>query len=181
MSGKPAARVTDPTVCPVPGHATNSITSGSPDVFIGGLQAARQNDLSACGSTIVGNVSKTVLINGLPAATVGSTGTHGNVISGGCGTVIIGDSFASAPSEESTPSHSTNTFARKFAVTDSHTGEPLANRKYIAFVDGRRREGKTDASGMAYIEAPSANSEIELHVIFRAPARELTEFSGDSV
>ncbi|HCL4343883.1 TPA: PAAR domain-containing protein [Pseudomonas aeruginosa] len=32
MSGKPAARVTDPTTCPVPGHGSNPIVQGSPDV-----------------------------------------------------------------------------------------------------------------------------------------------------
>lgn len=30
---KPAARLTDPTSCPMPGHGAQSIASGSPDVF----------------------------------------------------------------------------------------------------------------------------------------------------
>lgn len=38
MSGKPAARVTDPTTCPLPGHGTNPIASGSGDVFFNGLR-----------------------------------------------------------------------------------------------------------------------------------------------
>ncbi|CAI8783225.1 hypothetical protein EMIT0P395_180090 [Pseudomonas sp. IT-P395] len=50
MSGKPAARVTDPTACPLPGHGTNSIASGSPNVNFDGLAAARMTDKSACGS-----------------------------------------------------------------------------------------------------------------------------------
>ena len=33
MSGKPAARVTDPTDCPLPGHGSNPIVEGSGDVF----------------------------------------------------------------------------------------------------------------------------------------------------
>ena len=37
MSGKPAARVTDPTTCPVPGHGSNPIVQGSPDVVFDGL------------------------------------------------------------------------------------------------------------------------------------------------
>ncbi|MCO2696043.1 hypothetical protein FA307_22340, partial [Pseudomonas aeruginosa] len=40
MSGKPAARVTDPTTCPVPGHGSNPIVQGSPDVVFDGLPAA---------------------------------------------------------------------------------------------------------------------------------------------
>ena len=71
MSGKPAARVTDPTACPLPGHATNPIVSGSPDVMFEGLQAARLNDATACGGHIASGVSSTVFINGQPAAMLG--------------------------------------------------------------------------------------------------------------
>jgi uncharacterized Zn-binding protein involved in type VI secretion len=56
MSGKPAARVTDPTACPLPGHGTNPIVSGSPNVNFDGLAAARMTDKSACGSPIIGAV-----------------------------------------------------------------------------------------------------------------------------
>ena len=93
MSGKPAARVTDPTTCPVPGHGSNPIVQGSPDVVFDGLPAARQGDTSACGSPMISAVSSTVLINGLPAVTLGSIGAHGNVVIGGSGTVLIGDVF----------------------------------------------------------------------------------------
>ncbi len=44
MSGKPAARVSDPTACPLPGHGSNPIVVGSADVFFDGLAAARQGD-----------------------------------------------------------------------------------------------------------------------------------------
>lgn len=96
MSGKPAARVTDPTSCPLPGHGTNPIASGSSDVFFDGLAAARKSDKCTCGAAIVGAVSQTVFINGLNAAVVGSTGDHGSVVVGGSGTVIIGDSVVNA-------------------------------------------------------------------------------------
>lgn len=36
MSGKPAARVSDPTACPISGHGTNPIAAGSGDVFFDG-------------------------------------------------------------------------------------------------------------------------------------------------
>lgn len=108
MSGKPAARQTDPTSCPVPGHGTNPIATGSPNVFFDNLPAARMNDTSSCGSPIVGAVASTVLINGLPAATLGSTGGHGSVIIGGSGTVIIGNTVvtATAPVESSATARS---------------------------------------------------------------------------
>ncbi|HDQ4748891.1 TPA: PAAR domain-containing protein, partial [Pseudomonas aeruginosa] len=64
MSGKPAARATDPTACSLPGHDTSPIVQGSPDVIFDGLPAARQGDASACGSPIASAVSSTVFING---------------------------------------------------------------------------------------------------------------------
>lgn len=90
MSGKPAARVNDPTACPLPGHGNSPITAGSPDVLIEGMAAARQGDPTACGATLAGALSATVLINGKPAAVQGSTGSHGNTVTAGAGTVLIG-------------------------------------------------------------------------------------------
>jgi len=98
-SGKPAARQGDPTACPLPGHGNNPISGGSPDVLIDGQPAARAGDPTACGSTLAGNLVPNVLINGLPVATLGSLGSHGNVVIGGSGTVIIGNSFTPAPFE----------------------------------------------------------------------------------
>jgi uncharacterized Zn-binding protein involved in type VI secretion len=103
MSGKPAARQSDPTSCPVPGHGTNPIATGSPNVLFDNLPAARLSDTSACGSPIAGAVASTVLINGLPAATLGSTGGHGSVVIGGSGSVIIGNSAVAAPFTAPTP------------------------------------------------------------------------------
>lgn len=96
MSGKPAARVTDPTACPLPGHGTNPIAVGSPNVLFDGLPAARQGDPSACGGAMASNVIPNVLINGMPAATVGTIGSHGNVVVSGSGTVVIGASHSPA-------------------------------------------------------------------------------------
>ena len=67
MSGKPAARLGDPTACPVPGHGTNPIAAGSPNVLFDSKPAARMGDASACGGALSGNVIPTVLINGKPA------------------------------------------------------------------------------------------------------------------
>lgn len=91
MSGKPAARAGDPTACPKTGHGNNPITSGSPDVLFDGLPAARQGDPTGCGSALSGNLIANVLINGKPVATLDSLGDHGNVIIGGSGSIIIGN------------------------------------------------------------------------------------------
>lgn len=96
MSGKPAARLSDPTACPIPGHGTNPIAAGSPNVLFDNLPAARQGDASACGGALASAVIPTVLINGMPATTVGTVGSHGNVVIGGSGTVLIGASGGGA-------------------------------------------------------------------------------------
>lgn len=90
MSGKPAARVGDPTACPQTGHGTNPIVTGSADVMIDGLPAARMGDTTACGSSLVSGVASSVLINGKPAAVLGSTGNHGNAVTAASGAVLIG-------------------------------------------------------------------------------------------
>lgn len=97
MAGKPAARQTDPTSCPIPGHGTNPITVGSPNVLFENLPAARQGDPTACGSTLASAVIPNVLINGKPATVVGTVGSHGNSVVAGAGTVIIGTSGGGAP------------------------------------------------------------------------------------
>jgi uncharacterized Zn-binding protein involved in type VI secretion len=90
MSGKPAARVSDPTACPIPGHGSNPIVAGSPDVLFDNLPAARMGDPTGCGSTLASAVIPTVLINGKPATTIGTVGSHGNPVIAGSGTVLIG-------------------------------------------------------------------------------------------
>lgn len=91
MSGKPAARVSDPTICKRPGHGTSQIATGSSNVFFDRLPAVHQGHETECGSAFVAGLAATVLINGQPAATVGSMGTHGNQIKAGSDTVIIGN------------------------------------------------------------------------------------------
>lgn len=98
MSGKPAARQGDATLCPLPGHGNSPIATGSPDVLIDGLPAARMGDTTACGAALNGNVIPNLLINGQPAVVQGSLGSHGNVVIGGSGTVIIGTGVAGAAS-----------------------------------------------------------------------------------
>jgi len=99
---QPAARLTDTTA-----HG-GVITTGAPTVRIGGLPAARLNDLHTCpmvtgvaphlgGPIITGNT--TVLIEGLAAARVGDALTCAgppDTIAMGCETVLIGDGAAVA-------------------------------------------------------------------------------------
>lgn len=138
---KPAARITDPTSCPMPGHGPKAISSGSPDVFFDGLAAARKGDTCTCGSALVSGVSATVFINGKNAALIDTTGSHGDVVIGGSGTVIIGDSHTPAPFIPPLPLAIQKRFGQSFSVTDSETGKPLAFRDYVATVNGVEAKG----------------------------------------
>jgi uncharacterized Zn-binding protein involved in type VI secretion len=97
MAGeKPAARATDMHTCPesdgpVP-HIGGPIITGSPNVLIGGLPAARVGDPVTCVGPLdtIAMGSTMVLINGMPAARMGDQTAHGGVIVGGMATVLIG-------------------------------------------------------------------------------------------
>ena len=91
--GKPAARITDMHTCPLPIHVGGPVITGSSNVFIGGMPAATVGDQCTCvgpPDTIIQG-SSSVFINGKPAARMGDMTSHGGVIIGGCGTVLIGD------------------------------------------------------------------------------------------
>jgi uncharacterized Zn-binding protein involved in type VI secretion len=88
---KPAARVTDLHTCPahVGGPL---LPPGSPDVIIGGLAAARVTDAATCEGPpdVVAQGATMVLLNGLPAARTDDPTVHGGTIVGGLSTVLIG-------------------------------------------------------------------------------------------
>ncbi|MCU1718962.1 PAAR domain-containing protein [Pseudomonas sp. 5P_3.1_Bac2] len=146
MSGKPAARLSDPTDCPKSGHGINPISAGSPNVLFDSLPAARQGDPSACGGAMASNVIGNVLINGKPAATVGTVGSHGNVVVSGSGTVIIGTAHTPAPFVPPVPVVFPG-FDEQFRII-ADSGEPIAGVPYhIRDGHGRVYKGFTDQSG----------------------------------
>lgn len=98
MSGKPAARLGDPTQCPQTGHGSQRLVSGATDVLFNGKPAARLGDTSSCGSPLTSQLVGNVLINRRPAAVLGSFGAHGDSITAGSPTVLIGNQPGSAES-----------------------------------------------------------------------------------
>lgn len=164
MSGKPAARVNDPTACPIPGHGNNPISAGSPDVLFDGLPAARQGDPTGCGSTLANAVIPNVLINGMPAAVLGSVGSHGNSVIAGSGTVLIGNSYTPAPFTAPTPVIFPG-FDEQFVLKDAQ-GRPIANRQYLLVREnGQQETGVTDAQGLTHRLAGHVNAEkIDIYV-----------------
>jgi uncharacterized Zn-binding protein involved in type VI secretion len=107
MSYKPAARQGDMHTCPMvnPGtppspHVGGPISGPSvPTVIIGGMPAATMGDMCVCAGPPDSIVkgSPTVLIGSKPAARVGDTTAHGGVIVAGCPTVLIGEVGAGGP------------------------------------------------------------------------------------
>lgn len=88
MSGKPAARLGDAVACPKCG--STALVQGSADVTFDGLPAATLGHACGCGAALSAAVIPNVLINGRPAAVLGSLTSHGGVVIDGSGTVIIG-------------------------------------------------------------------------------------------
>lgn len=95
--GQPAARLTDPHVCPmvtvlVPHVGGPILAPGAPTVLIGSLPAARVSDTCVCVGPpdIIALGSFTVLIGSMPAARMGDITAHGGSIVMGLPTVLIG-------------------------------------------------------------------------------------------
>jgi uncharacterized protein (DUF2345 family) len=85
------------------------------------------------------------LINGKPAATVDSVGTHGNKVTAGSGTVIIGNSHSPVPFVPPVPMPG---YFNDFFVLRDEEGNPVANYGYrLETESGEVYEGITDANG----------------------------------
>ncbi|MFV0607394.1 MAG: PAAR domain-containing protein [Niabella sp.] len=96
--GKPAARSGDMHVCPlvngvVPHVGGPILPPGTPTVLIGGMPAATMGDMCTCVGPPDTIVlgSTGVLIGGKPAARMGDITSHGGNIVLGCFTVLIGE------------------------------------------------------------------------------------------
>lgn len=157
MSGKPAARQGDATLCPLPGHGNSPIATGSPDVLIDGLPAARMGDTTACGAALNGNVIPNLLINGQPAVVLGSLGSHGNVVVGGSGTVIIGNSAAGAASSAVSTSSTSDASGGAAATSTSAATQALRT------AESRLASSQSESFGQdaALEEAPFEEEEEE--------------------
>lgn len=99
--GKPAARVGDNHVCPfvtpgvppIPHVGGPILPPGVPTVLIGGMPAATMGNMCVCTGPPDTIVlgSAGVFIGGKPAARMGDTCSHGGTIVVGCPTVLIGE------------------------------------------------------------------------------------------
>ena len=94
---KPAARITDMHVCPmvtgiIPHVGGPIVSPCGPTVLIGGLPSATVGSTCVCVGPpdVIVLGSFTVLISMKPAARMGDQTAHGGVIVVGCPTVLIG-------------------------------------------------------------------------------------------
>ena len=95
--GMPAARITDMHVCPmvtgvVPHVGGPVVQPGAPTVLIAGLPAATVTSMCVCVGPpdMIALGSFTVLLSGLPAARLGDMTAHGGSIVAGAPTVLVG-------------------------------------------------------------------------------------------
>ena len=93
----PAARVSDNHVCPIvtpagPHTGGPILPPGAPTVMIGGMPAATVGNMCTCAGPPDSIImgSSTVMIGGQPAARLGDSTAHGGSIVLGCMTVLIG-------------------------------------------------------------------------------------------
>lgn len=73
---------------PANGASPGVVATGSPDVSVGGVSAARQGDATMDGSPIVTG-SPNVFINGRPAETAGGRIACGGAVVGGASNVFV--------------------------------------------------------------------------------------------
>ncbi len=100
MPGFPAARVGDDHLCPLtnppptptPHKGGPILPSGKPSVIIGGMPAATVGSMCVCAGPpdSITQGSKTVMINNKFAARMLDQTAHGGMITAGCTTVLIG-------------------------------------------------------------------------------------------
>ena len=83
-------------------QAPNTLTGGSPDVFIGGLPESRQGDATTGGAPVV-HGSPNVFINGRPAALAGGRVACGGAIETGAPNVFINGKAAARVGDKAGP------------------------------------------------------------------------------
>jgi len=99
-------------------------------------------------------------VSGLPATTIGTVGSHGNVVVGGSGTVIIGNSGGGAPFTPIVPI--SFGFDEQFTLLDME-GEPVAGFAYkVTTASGKVFRGVTNDVGKTQRIPTSVIEELHL-------------------
>ena len=152
-----AARISDMHVCPQPSHVGGPVFSGSADVIVGFLPAARVNDSLVCPpvgpADRIQSGSATVLINNRSAARRTDPCAHGGRIVVGCPTVLIGDtpqSFAMrAAAARATPFCEDCAGTPQRTYTSSEPSDATPTDPRTATLANRPTESKREKQSLA--------------------------------
>lgn len=162
--GKPVALVGHMTTCSKCKEGPFPIVTGAPDFVSNDRPVARHGDRTACGASLIsGQFVSMWSAERSAATTTGTLPGQRTEIRQAMPASLIG-----AHGGGSTGPTLAEQFGKRFLVTNSESGEPMAHRKFIAVVGGSEREGTTDGNGYANVDAKPGES-IELHLIFEAP------------
>jgi uncharacterized protein (DUF2345 family) len=113
-----------------------------------------------------GGLATTVLINGKPAATVDSVGTHGNKVTAGSGTVIIGNSHSAVPFVAPLPVEIQWPFNEHFVINCQDTGKPMAGIEYtLKTASGKVVNGVTGVDGKTQTVFSATAEAVELIIL----------------
>lgn len=134
----PAARLTDPHVCPASDgpkpHVGGPIQSpGLPTLFIGGMVASRLADFCVCVGPldVITKGATTVLWGGLPAVRVTDSAAHGGLVVMGCPTVLIGGPAFAVPANftlSGSPAFQNKVVRDLYLLSTTPTGAALIAR-----------------------------------------------------
>lgn len=91
---KPAAILGDMHVCPIKGHGSTPIVSGSGSLTVNGKPTACVGDKVGCGATIIEG-APVMMTNGQLVAFLGSKTSHGGTIIGGDSALMLDTGMAS--------------------------------------------------------------------------------------
>jgi uncharacterized Zn-binding protein involved in type VI secretion len=135
---QPAARTTDPHVCPMwnfltPHGGGPVLPPCAPLVFTGGPNQARISDTATCAGPpdVIAMGAATVLVQGLPASRMGDATVHGGAITGGLPTVLIGGPVFSLPSNfkiDGPPDFQQKTIRDLYFLSTTPSGKALIDR-----------------------------------------------------
>jgi len=170
MSGKPAARLGDAVSCPTCG--TTALVQGSSNVFFDGLPAATLGHACGCGAALSAAVIPNVFINGQPAAVLGSVTSHGGVVIGGSGSVIIGTQGGGA---------SAGSLASGACASNGESARLAPGQAAPLGLRGRERQGPgalADRSAGAAVDHEQPRGESERRVEQRITLRIGVFFDG---
>jgi len=147
---KPAATLGDMHICPIIGHGTTPIVSGTGSLTVNGKPTACIGDKVGCGATIIEG-APVMMANGQLVAFLGSKTSHGGTIIDGDSALMLDEGMASVVGglDEGIKSLlEDKLFDEAMLSTNGQTGEAIADYPYLIVTSqGEHIFGRTDTNG----------------------------------